>query len=333
MLKAVAKSRTFQILLGVLISGSLIAWMCFEIDWHAVSTELQHMHWWVFVPITAVMLLHYGLRTWRWRYLLQNGQQVPPRTLGGAIMLGIFVTYILPLRAGEVVRPLYLSLKSPIPFATGFTSVIVERFFDLSMVLLSFGLVTVMAPQLPSWVHQGAISLSILAAILCVFILVGAFFPTQLERLVDRVLQMAPPKIGSGLKRIAHELIDGVAVLRAGGRLFAVTALSILVWLSCYLQFYVSFWLFNIPASPVIAITTGVIVALAVAAPSAPGFIGVYQVACIAALALFGVSKETSAAFAIVTHLHMYIIFMVLGPVILARSKLSLAGLTKKQVK
>ena len=75
----------------------------------------------------------------------------------------------------------------------------------------------------------------------------------------------------------------------------------------------------------------GVMTALAVAAPSAPGFIGVYQAGCVAALALFGISKEIGIAFSLVTHAYQFVIIVGLGVISLARNGLGLGDLQMKE--
>jgi hypothetical protein len=99
--------------------------------------------------------------------------------------------------------------------------------------------------------------------------------------------------------------------------------LSALVWISSYLLSWGYLWLFGIEGSVSFAVAIGVIIALAVAAPSAPGFIGVYQTACLAAFALFAYSEETAIAYSLVSHAHQYVAFVAYGIWVMFKYNLS----------
>ncbi len=67
--------------------------------------------------------------------------------------------------------------------------------------------------------------------------------------------------------------------------------------------------------------------ALAVAAPSSPGFVGVYQVGCTLGFAIFAISENTAITFAILSHVFQYIIFSVYGLHFLSKSQLKFSDL------
>jgi uncharacterized membrane protein YbhN (UPF0104 family) len=53
--------------------------------------------------------------------------------------------------------------------------------------------------------------------------------------------------------------------------------------------------------------TVTVMVAIAVAAPSAPGYVGALQLGCVLALAIFGVSESQAIAYSIVLHIAQFV--------------------------
>lgn len=317
--------------LGLLVSGGLVLWMCFSLDWSEVGGHLVGMRYWIFAPATAVFVLHFVGRAWRWRFLLPAGGRVPLRSSFDSIMVGNFATYILPLRAGEFIRPYMLSMNTSYSFPAAFVSVVIERFFDLGAVLLSFAVMVLYVPGLPEWVHKGAAALGVLAAAIAVFIVAGSFFSERILALCRLFLRPLPLKLGAAVTKFLEEFLEGARVLRGARTLFAVVALTAVVWGLCYLMTYLLLLLSpDFAPSAWLAVSIGVIVALAVAAPSAPGFVGVYQVGCIAAFQLFGVSREAAVAYALVTHLYQYVLVVVFGMVGLMRNGLSLKDLSAR---
>lgn len=317
--------------IGFLISLIALGVVAFSVEWSRVGKALAEMHYWALAPAVTLIALQMYLRGVRWRYLLPSDRSVSTRTLVDSIMVGNLASSLLPLRAGEFVRPLLLSLQSSYSFPTGFVSVVIERFFDLSAVLISFGIVSLLVKDIPAWVVQGASALSVLAAGLLIFIALGALLPALIKRVTFFGLSIFPVKIRVPLENFSLNLLEGATVLRAPSRLFGVLFYSLIVWLVTFASYYSFFWLFDMPPSFMQAVVITVFIALAVAAPSAPGFIGVYQIGCIAAFTLFAVPIELATAYALISHLIQYVTTIVYGGYALSRTEWSLADLTKRR--
>lgn len=329
------RSKLFSTLLGLLVSAAVIVWMVYAIEWSEVASQLAESHYLLLIPVTVVYMGHFALRALRWRYLLPDEppqDRVSLKRLLDALMLGNFANYILPLRAGEFIRPFVLSQDSRHSFSTGLVSVVIERFFDLSFVLLSFVVMVFFVPDVPPIVQQGASVLSVLAVGLLAFMLVGTLMPQTAEKIIDYFIDFFPARVRVPLKKFCHDFIEGAAVLGQKGRMLKVLLLTIAVWLSSYFVMYLYLFVYAAPPHPAaqsvwLAIALGVVVALAVAAPSAPGFIGVYQAGCIASFALFGIEKEAGAAFAILTHVYQYVLFCAYGVYCILSGSISLGDL------
>ena len=317
--------KTLQNLFGFIVSVALIVWLYFSIAWGEVSSHLLSVNYWIIIPATFVFIIHFYLRALRWRYLLPKTQyQVGTSTLYDCIMIGNFTSYILPLRAGEFIRPYCLSKVSPHTFAGSFASVVIERFFDLSVVLLSFAFILSRVEGLPEWVKQGALALGILAVGILLFIILGSFIPEQILKICERLLFFLPAGLKGKTNKFLGDLLIGAAVVKDFYNLMRIIFLSLLVWLSCYYLFYVFLFMFSFEFTFLMAVTVAVVVALAVAAPSAPGFIGVYQTACIAGFHIFAVSKELAVTYSIITHLLNYILFALFALIFFLRNDLKL---------
>ncbi|MDC0357629.1 flippase-like domain-containing protein, partial [Oligoflexia bacterium] len=214
MVSSFFQSKAFKSALGVLISAGLILWIVFSVNWAEVGSQLYHMQYWALIPCSVLIVLHYILRAMRWRYLLPETEQVATRNLFDAIMIGNFASFILPLRAGEFIRPYMLTRTSSFRFSSCFISVVVERFFDLSVVLLSFGVLVFFVEGIPPWAYAGAWSLSFLALCIFVFMLVGSFIPDKLLSFVTFFLQVFPEKLRKALRKFIQDFLEGAAVLR-----------------------------------------------------------------------------------------------------------------------
>ena len=82
-----------------------------------------------------IIVLSYVFRAYRWQALLQPSLKVDVGGLYSPMMVG-FMGNFLPARAAEILRPYFLSKKYDITFSAALASVIMERLFDLIMLLL-----------------------------------------------------------------------------------------------------------------------------------------------------------------------------------------------------
>jgi uncharacterized protein (TIRG00374 family) len=326
-------AKKIQSLIGVAVSLALIVWMALKIDWSQVGTEMQKIQYILLIPCVLITIVHTVFRCWRWCLLLPTTEIKKPSIakLFDALMIGNLATFILPLRAGEFIRPYVLSLKSEVPFATGFVSIIIERFFDLAAVLLTFGALVFFIPGIPDGVVKGAAALSCVAGAIFIAILLAAFFPAQLERLARFFARYLPKPVATFGLTLTESFIGGAHVLSNPLTLFGVLFGTLLVWGSTFALFYVYVDLVGVVPSITLAVAIAVILALAVAAPSMPGFIGVYQVGCIWAFNLFNHSDEVGITFAIVTHIFQYAVLVLYGGISFLCGGLTMSHLTRRE--
>lgn len=331
-----AKSAKFWV--GIGVSACLVLWLIYSNKWSEVGAQLLHIRVWILLPAILLFVAHFLLRAVRWQLLLgEKAVHADKRLwlLYDGMMVGNLATFILPLRIGEFVRPYMLSRCSSHSFATSFVSVVLERFFDLSSVLLTFGILLFFLDQsnaVDPMVYKGAFLLSGVAVSIFLFIAASVYLPRELMSIATFFLAWIPEKLRIEIQKFLEEFLAGAAVLKSGSLLLQVIMWSALVWGSTFVRFWVSLAAFpTIEPTIILSVTAGVLVSLAIAAPSAPGFVGVYEAGCIAAFALFGLSKESATAYAIVTHLLEYLLVVFFGVLALFRNDLKFGELLKRQ--
>lgn len=323
-IKTFLSSRTFQYFVGLSISAGIIAWLYFTIEWAAVFDILKGINYWLLLPIYLVFIFHYLARAYRWYFLLPGSRELPFSLMFNGLMMGNFANFVLPLRAGEFIRPLVVSKASDIPYITVFLSVVLERFFDLATVLLCFGLILLTLPGVPTWVYSCALSLGVLAVGILAVLLLAATFPEQLRRLTNFFSKFLPESLQTVVSKLLDDVLRAATVLHDVKNVLMCMIFSALVWASIFVYFQCMLILFGLGDNLWLGISVGTMVALAVAAPSAPGFIGVFQTGCIAAFVMFGLPEEKAVAYSIVSHVHQALLIIVYGAIQSARLKMNL---------
>jgi uncharacterized protein (TIRG00374 family) len=292
----------------------------------------------LFTASIMVVTLTFPVRAVRWRILLaaSTGRTPPFRPVWLATAIGFMANNLLPARAGEVARAFAATKLVGPPLPTTLSTIAVERIFDglVVVALLSAGIA---APSFPAEVTLGGRSLARIATLmgalfLTALLLLGlaARRPEATMRLGERVVGAILPARPAGfLVRIGAHLLSGLSVLRSPGAFALVTAWSCAVWLLNAASYALAFAAFHLDTLPLsAAVVLQGIVVLGVAIPSSPGYIGVFQLACVVALGIYGIEHAQAAGFAIALHLAWFVPITVLGLWALMRAGLRLGELT-----
>ncbi len=301
------KSRALRIAVSVAISAVFLAFAVRGVDWGEALAALRGANYvWVLLmlPVTVWTLF---IRGQRWRVFL-HGVGVPPlRALVSATNIGFLANMVLPLRIGEVVRPVLLSRRADLPLSGVLASVLLERIFDMFTILFLFG-ISVSLVTVSAQVRQWGWMLSGLAVAVAAVIVVIRVQERLALRIARWLSDRLPRRFGEqaygfalGFVRALEMLDSPVAYLRA-------FAWSLYLWVAIAVVYVLGFWAFHLEVPWLrggLVLTT--LVAIAVSVPSAPGFIGAFQLGCVLGLRIFGVAESPALAYSIVVHLSQFV--------------------------
>lgn len=322
-------------IVGLVVSALLLWWVLHDVSLAEVWHEIRSAHpGWLLAAVVAATLT-FPLRTIRWRYLLRDqGAVLPFVPLWHATAIGFMANNLLPARAGEVVRAYAARQLTGVRFMTAFASVAVERVMDglflVGLVFLGFlhgGFTpgaTVNGIPLTRIVSGGAI----LFGSVFVAALVVVWLPGPTRRLAHTVLHaVLPARWALRALGLVDGVLDGLTALRTPGRMLGVLAWSLVLWLTNASSFALAFVAFDLPLPWSAALVLQGILGFGVAIPSSPGYVGVFEGATRAALALYGVSELASVSLAIGYHVATFIPITALGLWSLWRANLHLGDL------
>ena len=116
--------------------------------------------------------------------------------------------------------------------------------------------------------------------------------------------------------------------------IYFVTLLSVLVWVVVTLSYYLAFFAFDLHLPIQAGVLLLVLTALAVMAPSAPGFVGPFEWAAIYGMMFFeseGVTRSVAASYALYYHAIQFVPITLLGLYHLRRERFSLTRAVKEE--
>jgi uncharacterized protein (TIRG00374 family) len=270
------------------------------------------------------------LRALRWGHLTDPIQPIPRASLCRATAVGFMANNVFPLRMGEVVRSWYLARESGASAAALFGTVILERIVDTICVLLLVGMVIAWQGSAGEGVlAEGAILLLPVALLPIGGLLLLKAAPEFVVRVAVTLLRPLP-RLSSVAERLIWRFHEGLAALRGGRHLFWIAFHSVVIWLVISpATILVGFLALDIDLGSSLRLVeaawvTQAAVGVAVALPSAPGFFGLFHLACKIALVRFGVAPEQAVAAGTLIHAMMWVTLTSMGLLVLRSRRTSL---------
>jgi uncharacterized protein (TIRG00374 family) len=300
-------SRWLRIGVSVALSAVFL-WLAVRgVHWSEAAAALRGANYlWVvlMLPVTVWTLI---IRAQRWRVFLQ-GVGVPPlRPLVSATNIGFMANMILPLRIGEVIRPVLLSRRAKLPLSGVLASVLLERIFDMFTILFLFGVsvsVVTVSDEVRGW---GWMLSGLAVAVAAVIVLIRLQEKLAL-RIARELANLLPGNVGDQAYSFAEGFVRALEMLDSPMAYIRAFAWSIYLWMAISVIYVLGFWAFHmdVPAlRGALVMTT--LVAIAVSVPSAPGFIGSFQLGCVLGLRIFGIDDSPALAFSLIVHLTQFV--------------------------
>ena len=298
--------KLWKLLPGFAISGFFL--------WHTVRSirladlrnmRLVHPVW--ILALVAFLLCDYGLRGYRWWYMLRGFHARLSACLR-VLLTSLAANNILPFRVGDFMRIFAYAPDVNAPSSSVLSTVILERLLDIFMLFLFLvlGLIGVDQQFAPVAVHGHSVGVLHLAALILVFASVGLgllLFGTRLlhgitQRLVTRFGQRPRTK---KLGEWAVLLFDAVLHLSFAGRLWLLVLTGV-IW-ACESMVFVScarmIGLVSGPRGPWLAAALS---NLSFLLPSAPGGIGPFEASAKLAMRTQGVADGEAGLYALLVH-------------------------------
>jgi glycosyltransferase 2 family protein len=304
--------RNILIVAGMLFGGFFLFLAFRDVSWHDLLDGVSQMKPIYFLPCILLTILIQLVRAIRFGIILRPFCPLSVKQLWDLLNIWAAASMIMPARLGELVRP-YLLQRRGVSFSSALGAVMVERFFDLSGLLLLLGVVLWSTPQVPRiYSLVGEIVLGCLVAGY-VMILIILARREAFRTLLKKLLSWLPERAAHFIEGIFVRLLDGFGIMASLSQALIMFLCSVALWglFSCLT--YLFLLAFSIHAPFLVAVTIQVFLCLGVALPSAPGFIGTFHAAGRYALALFGIQSIVAVSFATVYHLFSLVICLVLG--------------------
>jgi uncharacterized protein (TIRG00374 family) len=311
--KSSSNNRRIALAIAGCALGGVFLYLTFrDIPLNDLTHGIGEMKLVYLIPATVLVLMTQMVRALRFGIILGPFCRLRLKLLWDLMNIWAGANMVIPARLAELVRP-YLLVRNGASFSSSLGAVMVERFFDLTGLLALLGVVLWRSPHLSSsYAMFGKILLAVLVCCYGVVILILTRRETALK-IIDKVFSVLPQRISSLLSRVVAHLIEGMGIMTSFPRVLLILLYSIVLWVLFSSITFMFLLAFSIEAPFLVAVTIQVLMALGVALPTAPGFIGTFHAVGRYALALFSVNAVVAVSFATMYHLFSVLINVLLG--------------------
>lgn len=261
------------------------------------------------LPALAVFAVSIFLRALRWRILFEPASRPSNRDATSALLVSYFFNNLLPARAGEAARIVWIRRVAGVPAGEALATVVVERIFDvLSLLVLLFAAL----PWLPSvtWFRQAAILAAVLAVIVAAMTVVLVIYGDRPIRALMRPFKFLPAERVEGAVR---NISRGLVALRRPSVALGAFGMTALSWLVMGVSFWVLMQGFDFGVGASAALLVLVTVNLVMVVPSGPAALGVFEAGTVVALHAYRVPQSHALSYALVLHALNFFPFIVVG--------------------
>jgi uncharacterized protein (TIRG00374 family) len=312
-------------IVGGLLAAGFLLWRLSQsgFEWERFCETFTKLHYgWLSAGILLILLTYIG-RALRWKVMMKPfAPHANFRKLVTATIIG-FTGIVFLGRPGELIRPYLIAVREKTPFSSQMAIWILERIWDLLIVLAIFGFAlsqvhidpSTLGPSMQWLLRTGGFVVAALCTLcVAVLVMIGIFSDAAQQRIRD-AMPAIPQRYRSRVEDVLVAFAGGMRATRSGSFTFQILVYSLAEWAVIVLATWCL--LRSFPQTARFSILDGAVFSGFVAFGSIvqiPGIGGGMQVASVVVLTeLFGVDLAGATGAAILIWLTMYVFVAPIG--------------------
>ena len=305
--------KSGQLIIGLIVAIAAVYYTMRNVSVSELMESFRHVNYIWLLPTFILMCLTYVARAIRWRVLLLPVKKVKTIELFSPLMVG-FMAGVLPARAGELIRAYLLGKKFELSFASALATIVVERLFDLILLLFMFSWILVFHGEIfDGNIEWSGISIRDLAfqfgifslalvLVLVAFIYLLTFHNEKAMALVHWLVRPLPEKWQYKLTQMTETFSQGLLVFRNLKALVFISVATVGVWALIVLQYYPLYWAYELQDKSLTSLVLlTVMVCILITVLPTPAFLGSFNAGVLIALhEIMGEAEVATVSFGFV---------------------------------
>lgn len=294
-------SRKFLVRLGLsLVVAGIFVWAMQRGGVPVVPPReaFAHVRWWTVPAYLLSLVIVHWFRAWRWDFLLRPVAKVSTSRIIAIAWVGFFAIMMLPLRMGEVVRPVLIRRDGRTSGSAAMGTIAAERVLDGLYVALLLAATLAWVPRLPlagvTFMHfpvarvvtLGYLTVGVFTAALVVL---GVFLAARgfAEKFTLKVVGLVSERLAQRLARMVGGLADGLRAIPDPKLMGPFLLQTTIYWVANALGMWLLGWGCGLPMTPGQGFAVMGVLAMGILLPAGPGLFGPFQYSIFLALRMY----------------------------------------------
>ncbi len=307
-------------ILGLILGILLVLLWLRMVDLDELWQTIQGVKVPTLVLALCFYMLAYFVRSVRWHLLMDKARRPTLLKVWGYSLIGNFINYLIPIRAGEVAKAWLLKKQDGIPMSSSLSIIFIDKSFDTFGIFLALALLPFLALTLTPamYILMGGLAL---VFVLSVGLVLLAMFNQQKVILVLRkLLFWLPKRFHAKRDEFIRLFIGGMDMFRSQPlKLFWALGFTILGVILDGLYFWLIFRAFEMVYPFAMVLFGYTLINLSYALPQPPAQLGSNQWMMIIIFSLgFGLTKASASAVMALAHVLTAVLITISGGIALS---------------
>ena len=309
-----------KVMIGLTIGLLLFYYWIRIIDIDQVFYHISIMEINRLIPALFFYMLAYFIRSLR-LYTLK-----PPELLNSTRPLTVFknytyvvagnmVNYIIPLRAGELIKAYFYKKNHDINWSASLPSIVVDKIFDMLALFLVLILIPVTGVVFRNEIQYLIVIISVIFLI-CIVMLILATFKEQLViKLLSKLFFLLPKKHNEKLSDFVHNFVLGISICTHKKKVFLPCFIyTFFAIITDSLFFYTMFTAFGVDIDFLLVLLGYTLINLSYILPQPPAQIGSNEIIMLFVFTYgFSLDKNLMSSVMFISHATTMIVIFVTG--------------------
>lgn len=285
-----------SLIIGLVIAVAAIYFTVRNVSLQELLESLKDIRYIYILPTIVILVLSYVARAYRWRELILPLKKTRASELYSPLMVG-FMGNMLPARAGEFLRAYLVGKKHNISITGAFATVVVERIFDMILLLLLFAWIlifnadifdsgaTISGMSMTDLAYKFGLGSGVILVMASVFIYLMLGHPQKMMKLIHWFLTPFPASWRDKVEHLVETFNEGLHIIKDYKALLRILFYSFVVWVTMVASFYPFYWAFGLQDKSLQSLVLLVVmICILIAILPTPGFLGSFQAGVMIAL-------------------------------------------------
>lgn len=316
------KQNQLIILLGSILGIGLVAlWLSYvpleEVKGYFLRLDLRYV-----VYASIFYLSAYFVRSFRWNLILRQSIRLRVSETWLYAMGGNLLNYLIPIRAGELVKSWFIKRNHNLPISSTLPSVFIDKSFDTLGILSILILIPFLSIEINPALGVLLILLSLVFILSAGILILAAWRKELVLKVLAVFARFSPKRFRSRLTTLMARFVEGLNIFEHKPlMLISALLLTVLGILLDGLYFFMLFQAFNIELGFIMVLFGYTLINLSYALPQPPAQLGSNEWMMIIIFSLgFSLTKSSASAIMAFAHILTAILMVCFGSVAFAIS-------------